>query len=211
CGSCHDRTYFGAGEPPAGWTEHPGGTHVDSECVVCHAETSLSPVTERHFNPFNDPSRERVELELVSIESTAPLQSPEIVFNVRVDGAPRDLIAAPLNRLRVTIAGPNTDYDTLLSANLDAVAACADPPVAPCIAPEGENFRYFSTLTIPGDAAGSFTLSMEARTQVGSVRYFADNPTLAFAVTDAAPSPRRAVVSTEQCNSCHQELAIHGG
>jgi OmcA/MtrC family decaheme c-type cytochrome len=211
CGSCHDRTYFGTGELPAGWTEHPGGSHTDAECVVCHADTSLSPVTERHFNAINNPARQQVEIELVGIENTAPSQSPEIVFHVSVDGAARDLIAEPLNRLRVTIAGPNTDYTTLLSANLDAVAACADPPVAPCLAPDGQNFRYHSALTIPADAEGSYTLSMEGRTQVDTVRHYADNPTLAFAVTDPAAVARRQVVSIEQCNSCHQELSFHGG
>jgi OmcA/MtrC family decaheme c-type cytochrome len=211
CGSCHDRTYFGADEAPEGWTAHAGGAHVDSECVVCHAPASLSPVTDRHFNAINNPTRHDVVIELVAIENTAPLESPEIVFNVSVDGAVRDIIATPMNRLRVTIAGPNTDYTTLLTANLDAVSPCADPPVAPCLAPDGENFRYYSAITLPADAAGSYTLSMESRIEVDAVRHFAGNPTLAFAVTDPTPVARRQVVSIEQCNSCHQELAFHGG
>jgi OmcA/MtrC family decaheme c-type cytochrome len=212
CGSCHDRTFFGTGDVPEGFTAHTGGAHVDSECVVCHAPTSLSPVTERHYNAINDPTRQQVEIELVGIENTAPGESPEIIFNVSIDGVARDLSAAPMSRLRFTIAGPNTDYATLLpTANADAVVACADPPVAPCLAPDGENFRYHSALVIPLDAAGSFTLSMESRIEVDGVRHFAANPTLAFAVTDPSPVPRREVVTTEQCNTCHQELAFHGG
>lgn len=219
CGSCHDRTFFGEGDAPDGWTPHTGGEgHTDAECVVCHAATSLSPVTETHYNFRNDPARPRVEIELVDVENTAPGEDPEIVFNVRVDDAPRDLIANPMQRLRFNIAGPNTDYDTLLSANHDTVVPCADPPVGPCLAPEGENFRFYSTtLTIPEDATGSFTLSMESRFQIPNddpdivERYYAPNPTLAFAVTDPEPVERRKVVSSETCNSCHQDLAAHGG
>lgn len=212
CGSCHDRTYFEAGTVPVGWTAHTGGAHGDSECIVCHAETSLSPVAAAHVNPFNDPARQQVVVNLVAIENTAPTELPELVLNVTVDGQPLDILATPMNRLRMYIAGPNTDYSYLSpQENIHTAAACADPIVPPCIAADGSNFRYYSATAIPADATGSYTVGVEARILDGTTTWYAQNPTLAFAVTDSQAVPRREVVDLESCNSCHQELAFHGG
>jgi len=49
CSSCHDRTYFGAGEVPEGWTKHTAGPRDDSECIVCHGEDSLYPISKSHL------------------------------------------------------------------------------------------------------------------------------------------------------------------
>jgi OmcA/MtrC family decaheme c-type cytochrome len=211
CGSCHDRTFFGVGTPPAGWDAHTGGAHTDSECVVCHSDTSLAPISAAHFNAINDPARREVVVNLVGIENTAAGALPQVVFNVTVDGAPLDVLATPMDRLRMSIAGPNTDYKTLWTENIHTAAACGVTPTGPCIAPEGNNFRYYASTPIPVDATGSYTLGIEARILDGATRYYAMNPVLPFAVTDPQPVARREVVTLEQCNTCHQELAAHGG
>jgi OmcA/MtrC family decaheme c-type cytochrome len=211
CGSCHDRTYFEAGTVPSGWTAHSGGAHTDSECIVCHEENSLSPVREAHVNTINNPARHQVVVNLVAIENTAPTELPEVVLNVTVDGQPLDILATPMGRLRMYIAGPNTDYEGNWSENINTAPACGDPIVPPCIAVDGSNFRYHAAIPIPADATGSYTLGVEARIVDGALTSYAMNPTLAFAVTDSAAVPRREVVALESCNSCHQELAFHGG
>lgn len=206
CGSCHDRTFFGTGAVPDGWTAHTGGAHGDSECVVCHAETSLSPVTEAHY-----PATREVVMNLVAIENTAPDALPELVFNVTDEGQPLDVLATPMNRLRMTITGPNTDYVDFWDEEINTAPACDVVVVPPCIAPEGQNFRFYAETPIPAAATGSYTVALEGRVEVAGIRYPAMNPTLAFAVTDTAAVPRRQVVSLEKCNTCHQELAFHGG
>jgi OmcA/MtrC family decaheme c-type cytochrome len=71
CASCHDRTYYGEGAPPADWTAHTGGPRLESECIVCHAANSLSPVVERHWTILDDPSRVEVVINLVSATASA--------------------------------------------------------------------------------------------------------------------------------------------
>jgi OmcA/MtrC family decaheme c-type cytochrome len=44
-----------------------------------------------------------------------------------------------------------------------------------------------------------------------STRYAAMNPVTYVAVTDPTPVPRRTVVDRAKCNSCHADLAAHGG
>jgi OmcA/MtrC family decaheme c-type cytochrome len=52
---------------------------------------------------------------------------------------------------------------------------------------------------------------MEARIVIDEVRHIADNPTLPFLVTGSEVQARREVVEVARCNSCHQDLAFHGG
>lgn len=210
CASCHDRTYYGEGAAPEGWTAHTGGPRLESECTVCHADNSISPVAERHYSLINDPARVDVVVNLVGIDAVAGVP-PTVTFNVEVAGMPRDLITEPIDRVRFLIAGPNRDYEEFFSEDFATVPECVDPLVAPCLQRSGGNFiAHFST-PIPDAAAGSYTLGAEARVIVDEVRYPAMNPTLPFAIGGGGAAVRRQVVSLQKCNSCHQELEFHGG
>lgn len=212
CSSCHDRSYFGEGDPPDDtWTAHAGGPRDESECVVCHAADSISPITLNHLNPFTDPDRVRPEVEIVSIENTAPGQVPQIVFNASIDGAAQDIIATPFDRLRFVVAGPNTDYAVRYSEDEQLAPLCDVVPAPGCVEPEGDGFRYYMTTAISAGALGSYTLAVEARVLVGATRYYAAHNATPFTVTDSAPLARREVVSLNKCNSCHEELSFHGG
>lgn len=203
CSSCHDDLSFEATAPP-GMVAHPGDVQVDnSKCSVCHPTTgSVAGLAEMHVPTFSNPNREIATVELLSIRNTAPGETPTVSLRVSVDGTPRDILTSPLNRLRISVAGPNSDfvnfaqYDITSAGTLVATNAAA-----------GE-FDYTLPSAMAVDAQGSYTVAAEGRLAAGNP-FFA--PTLAFAVTDAQAVPRREVVTADRCNNCHYELALHGG
>ncbi len=81
-------------------------------------------------------------------------------------------------------------------------------------------YTYTFQTPLPEDAEGSYALGAEAYRNVtlnpGTVDEFsqretAHNPVLYFAVTDPEPVPRRVIVDNAKCDSCHRDLALHGG
>lgn len=208
CASCHDRTYFGSGETPEGFTRHTAGPRTEAECIVCHAADSISPVWLSHRAAFDNPDH-TVSFELVEISQTQPDQTPVLTFGAFIDGEPAAL--EDFNRVRMVIAGPNSDYVEYWQEDIVGVATCngADPTL-PCVELEGSSVRFHASQPIPSEASGSYTVALEGRADVDDVRYYAQNPTLAFAVTDSHPNARRQVVGQAQCNSCHQDLGFHG-
>ncbi len=210
CASCHDRTFYGAGDPPAGWTAHGGGPRDESECIVCHTDDSISPVWERHKVALTDPERPELVLNVLGIEQTDPGELPLVTFNVTLDGEAVDVIDEPLDRLRMLIAGPNSDFAGYFREDIHVAVECVDPTDPPCIERDGSDFIYHAETPIPTDAEGSYTVGLEGRIVIGDERYAAQNPMLAFAVADGELEERRQIVSQELCNSCHQDLAAHG-
>lgn len=215
CSSCHDRTYFGTGTPPDGWTAHSAGPRKDSECIVCHASDSLEPIDASHYTTLTDPNRPEVVANLVSIANTAPGQKPQVRFNVTIDGAPRDLLAQPIDRVRVTFFGPTTDIagfvqESAINAGVP-VAECTGTPTAPCLQRSGTDFIYYANWTVPASAKGSYNVGLEGRHAAPTGNVAFTNPVLAFAVTGGGVVPRREIVSLDKCNSCHGDLNFHGG
>ncbi|HTM21025.1 MAG TPA: OmcA/MtrC family decaheme c-type cytochrome, partial [Kofleriaceae bacterium] len=170
CGTCPDNAWFGEPPAPAGMVAHPGGPQADDQvCIVCHpAQGGLEGVRDNHVSPTNDPDRPRVALSLVDIVDTGPGQQPTVTFDVAVDDEPRDIAVQPLDGLRLTFAGPNSDYarfwqvTVLGAAPGGALAATATPGRFQFIVgPEG---------AIPADASGSYTVGMEGYVMRGDVR-----------------------------------------
>src|SRR5690606_21961803 len=145
-------------------------------------------------------------LEILGIDNTAPGQQPQLTFQVDLDGEPIDVLNEPIDRLRMMLAGPNTDFAGYWLESIDSALECEDPPVAPCIERDGSDLIFHAETSIPLDAVGSYTVGMEGRVVIDEARYAAMNPLLAFAVTDGDATPRREVVSQDKCNSCHQDL-----
>lgn len=210
CGSCHDGTWFGAGAGPTWTTPHAGGPQADdSNCAVCHPPTTgLEPVTLTHRSPARSASTPKLGLRITSVTSTAPGQTPQVAFDVTVNGAPYDILANLLPRLAVTVAGPTTDYASYWQYVIQGAGAQG------ALALNGDAGSYLYTFgaPMPVSATGSYAFALEGYLQpagAGTAVYAAVNPVVFAAVTDDVPVPRRKIVDSAQCNLCHSALTEH--
>jgi OmcA/MtrC family decaheme c-type cytochrome len=163
CGSCHDDIWFEEGEPPEAWMRlHPGGDRPDdTRCTVCHEATGgLSPIVESHFTKRELPIAQipALTIEAVALTATREIQ---LDFVVTVNGAPRDVITAPLASLSAVVAGPTTDYlfntsFNLTNATLGALSA---------LDASAGRFRWTSAQTV--DAIAASALADTPRTAPG--------------------------------------------
>jgi OmcA/MtrC family decaheme c-type cytochrome len=239
CTSCHDTTVFTA-SPPAPFVAHEGGvdpTLVNAgTCIVCHGMTAgPAPVPAAHYNALFDTTLPKLVVEIQSVTNTAPGQLPTVRFKVTYDGAPRDILTAPLTTLSALIAGPSTDFGEYWQARVQGGSG-TNPNVGTLAAVDAANgvFDYTfpaptstnltpctqsvvtapkRTCEIPANATGSFVAAFEGNFQppAPAARVVMDPPRLAFAVTDATAVPRRTIVDNAKCNSCHFDLQFHGG
>lgn len=208
CGSCHDDVSF-EDPPPAGMVAHAGGPQTDnSNCTVCHTSTpsGLESIVTNHMIPLNDPNAPKLVVQIQSVTNTAPGQTPVINFTVTVDGQPRDILAQPLQSLRLTIAGPTTDYATYWQHTIQGNGASGT------LAATATGFQYTAPAPMPLSATGSYGVGMEGYIQPGGTgpRYATPNPVAFVAVTDPTPAPRRQIVAEGQCDGCHGDIAAHG-
>ncbi|MFO0589300.1 MAG: OmcA/MtrC family decaheme c-type cytochrome [Polyangiaceae bacterium] len=212
CLSCHDLTSFDD-SPPPGTIPHAGGPQPDeTKCTVCHPTAGgLQGITDVHLTVLTDPAAPVMELAIQSVEKTGPGQNPEIVFQVKENGAPLDISASPMTRLVATVAGPTVDYATFWQNTIQGTGATGT--LTPEDAANGI-FRYAMSTPIPMMATGSYAIGFEGYIQPGGAagpRYSIHNPVTFVAVTDATSSPRREVVDEQSCNSCHDQVQAHGG
>jgi OmcA/MtrC family decaheme c-type cytochrome len=218
CQSCHDDVNFATGE------NHPAGAQADdSACATCHTPTNggewNAAVMDAHTVPFKSKQLKGVKTQIVSVNNTAPGQTPTVLFTIsQNNGTPippsaftvQNADGSTSSGLNVVMSGPTTDYSLPPQIRERADAATAS----------GANYSYTFTHAIPADSTGTWAFSIEARLTVtlnpapadtANVRDSAFNPVFYAAVTDSAAVPRRVVVDIANCNKCHDRLALHGG
>jgi OmcA/MtrC family decaheme c-type cytochrome len=143
-------------------------------------------------------------LDIIKVDDLAPVKKPTVTFSAK-DKAGNPV--PDLARLSFRLAGPTSDYAAVISE--DARTA------------KGADGIYTWTFVnaIPATAAGTYALGIEGRREVPilagtakaqTVRDSAKNKTIFLTMDGSEPTPRRQVVSTEKCNSCHFALAFHG-
>jgi OmcA/MtrC family decaheme c-type cytochrome len=141
--------------------------------------------------------------------NAAPGQKPTVTFQLTEnDGT--ILAPAPFtSNLNLLMGGSTADY-AINPFRERADAASFD----------GTNATYTFTHAIPPDAKGTWTFSIEARRTVTLDPHPADattfteaafNPIFDASVDGSAIAARRVVVDIANCNTCHDQLALHGG
>ncbi|MDP3879198.1 MAG: OmcA/MtrC family decaheme c-type cytochrome [Dehalococcoidales bacterium] len=216
CGACHDFIDWETGRSTiTDRRDHPGGPQTnDTLCKSCHVADSGkefdASVVGAHTIPLQSRQLKGVNVEIVSVTDTGPGQNPTVVFSAK-DDAGNALAISELTSVRFNVNGPTTDY--LNPPTTEAV-------VLDNVTGSGGTYTYTLTLAIPADATGTYAIGMEARrleTIIGNEGASVDvngasyNPVVYVPVTDTVAVPRRQVVATENCNTCHQEIAFHGG
>jgi len=203
CGSCHDDIDFAEGEGHIAQED-------DSKCDRCHRAQGSEygrSVTGAHMMDYRSAQLDGFYVEILGMEDTGPGQSPRVTFSMKTKFGAVD--PADINRLRFSLNGPNADFTSYLQEN-----------VPDRMVQSGTNWTYRFEGTLPAAAMGSFSLGVEGRLN-GSVDKGGDEPASVrdvmtqfiepFPVTDTTAVSRREVVDDAKCESCHANLALHGG
>lgn len=212
CGACHDDVNFATGQ------NHVNLPVTDETlCKNCHTPTASSDfdasIPGAHVVPGRSTALPGIVTKVLKVDGTAPGTAPTVTFSVNdKNGNPVDI--SKLTYIRVVLGGPNTDYQT----GAGGVRVSEDPSKT-----TGSNGVYAYTMTtkIPPAAAGSYTVSIQARNAVtlraGTAKQTTATdsalPTEYYFSVDKSPmAPRRKVVATEKCANCHFDLKfVHGG
>jgi hypothetical protein len=212
CGSCHSYIDWETGE---GHSDLNFPIDNDEVCAGCH-----KPYAGREFDrtimgahmPFLSSSQfPGLIFELVEITNTDPGKRPIVKFKLYSKNGMVDL--DQLTRLRLSIWGPNEDWDGGDSYGDYQEEAVGNSTLV------GNTYTFQFERALPDDAMGSYSLGVEGRDEVeivvGVGETEEDHDTLEslvfpFAVTDDTAMPRRMVVDDANCEACHANLALHG-
>jgi OmcA/MtrC family decaheme c-type cytochrome len=217
CGACHDNIDWATGKSTiTGKKDHAGGPQPnDAACAVCHqADTGKefdASVVGAHTIPDLSKQVKGINVDILRVTNTAPGQTPNVIFTAK-DNSGKNLQLSEITSMTFNINGPTTDYlnqPTTESATLSRVSIGADG-----------NFAYTLTRPIANNATGTYAIGIEARRTeaiignegaTANVSSASGNPVFYIPVTDKEAVPRRQIVSTENCNVCHEKMAFHGG
>jgi OmcA/MtrC family decaheme c-type cytochrome len=218
CGSCHDDVNFETGQG------HSDGIQQfdDTLCTHCHRDTLViefdNTIPGAHTLPVKSTVNPNLTLAITGVEDMTPGGRPEVRFTITDKAGPVDI--ATLNRVAIAFAGPTSDYSQLIS--LSHLFTIQGGGATPGLTTNtvGDYTYAPAGYEIPDDAAGTWSVGLEARTNQlpageGTARFGANNPIAhvdlaAGTLGGGTPAPRRSVVADEKCNACHDDLRFHG-
>ena len=208
CGSCHDDVNFATGE------NHAGGIQDNTTCARCHipdsGEEYDASIKGAHTVPYNSKQLKGLNATIASVTNLTPGKTPTVAFAItNGDGSAVD--GTKLATFSPMFAGPTASYSAFFRENA-LTKGVFDPATGLT--------SYTFTAAVPADATGTWTVTTDIRRNVNlkradgkpdiAFREAPINPIKNVAVTGAV-TPRRLIVTIDQCNVCHDRLALHGG
>lgn len=209
CGACHDDVNWVTG------ANHAGGAQADDNaCASCHQPESSfeydASIKGAHTIPTKSKQLKGLIATITGATNMAAGKKPTVVFALKnADGTAVD--GTKLATFSPILAGPTSDYtwyrreEGRTTGTFDAAAGTT---------------TYTFTNAIPADAKGTWTLSADLRRNATlkrgdgkadiAVQESTLNP-IKYVALSGGLVPRRAVVSLNQCNQCHDALSLHGG
>jgi OmcA/MtrC family decaheme c-type cytochrome len=208
CGSCHDDVNFATG------ANHAGGAQADSsQCARCHipdsGEEYDASIKGAHTVPYKSKQLKGLKATVASVTNLKPGQKPTVAFAIKNnDGSAVD--GSKLTSFAPMFAGPTTSYTKYYR---EAAQAKATFDAATGLT------SYTFNAAVPADATGTWTVSADIYRNINlkradgkadiAIREAAFNPVTNVAITGKL-TPRRVDVVVDNCNDCHDRLALHG-
>lgn len=218
CASCHDRTWFGGiDETPASFTNHIGGVQVDNSlCALCHSPegNGVALVAVAHTLPTNSNLAPGLDLNVIDAITFAGMIDTGITITFTAengDGSPvTDL--ADLDIVAATIAYPVPEYETYIR---ETIASGFGGPDGTLLNNGDGSYDYTFDAELPTGSTDTFAVAMEGRREFtfrGEIhdQGTAGNGQVLFTLNASPPVDRRMVVDEARCNTCHQEIRMHG-
>jgi OmcA/MtrC family decaheme c-type cytochrome len=213
CGSCHDTINWATG------ANHAGGAQVnDNQCASCHQPESEvefdASIKGAHTIPLKSKQLKGITATVVGTANMAPGMKPTAVFALKnADGTFIDATKlATFSPILAGSIGATVDY-TWYRREEGRTTGVYDATTG--------RTTYTFTNAIPADATGTWTISADIRRNATlkrgdggpdiAVQESTINPIKYVSLTGGAVTPRRTVVTTAQCNQCHDTLSLHGG
>jgi OmcA/MtrC family decaheme c-type cytochrome len=233
CGGCHvDGLLSDAPNAVTGRStyafEHDFGPAADGTCVSCHAPGGPGGSNEaNHLRGVKEATRigrEQFAYEIIEIRDAVAGEQPVITFavnNPETGGRYNITTDAPFNQgaasLTLNIAWNTSDYSNEGSGSAAATGAPAQP-FALGLAflkanatrnPDG-SYTITAPTPLPASATGGVAVAMEGRPSVALPSTGALTNIPVRGVTKFFGAPRREIVSSDSCNTCHESVAFHG-
>jgi OmcA/MtrC family decaheme c-type cytochrome len=209
CGSCHDDINWATG------ANHPAGAQAnDNACASCHQPASAAEfdasIKGAHTIPIKSTQLKGITATVVSVKDLVAGKKPTAVFSLK-NGDGTAIDPSKLATFSPIVGGPTSSYswyrreEGRTTGVFDAATG---------------NFTFTFANALPADASGTWTVSADIRRNATlkrgdggadiAVQESTINP-IKYTAVSGLLSPRRTVVTTALCNSCHETLSLHGG
>ncbi len=208
CGSCHDNVNFATGE---GHNDAKLVQTTDNQCATCHVPQGElefdASIVGAHTIPRFSMDLPGTVFELLGVTNGGAGKRPTVQFRVK-DRKGRVVPAGQLSRLQLVLAGPTSDFSSYISEDARLAPANSDG-----------SHSYTFTASVPATAKGSYAVGIEGYRSITIQQGFpkqqvvsdaGSNQQIYFSVDGSKVAPRRQVVATAKCNSCHDSLSVHG-